>query len=162
MTGFNHWLPLNQPSDNWYSGSFTASWKKSTTWSYSRHAELFHSSSRKKKQNEERNSGAEEQEIWLRNGCNQEAYFQEDYSRRNNIRIDGVEERPNEKWEIMRLVREKLVMGGVQLERAHHVGSSFRDLAEISHHCCSILPALRPIAGSLKFTQTQEYEHISE
>lgn len=57
--------------------------------------------------------------------------YQEDYSRRNNLRIDGLEEDPGENWEILhdkvqRLTREKLGMGEVQLERAHRVGSSLR------------------------------------
>lgn len=57
--------------------------------------------------------------------------YQEDYSRRNNLRIDGLEEDPGENWEItqnkvQRLTREKLGMGEVQLERAHRVGSSLR------------------------------------
>lgn len=57
--------------------------------------------------------------------------YQEDYSRRNNLRIDGLEEDPGENWEmthnkVQRLAREKLGMGEVQLERAHRVGPSLR------------------------------------
>lgn len=53
--------------------------------------------------------------------------YQEDYSRRNNLRFDGVEEKPNETWEetedrIQRVLRDKLNLGAVRLERAHRVG----------------------------------------
>ncbi len=53
--------------------------------------------------------------------------YQEDYSRRNNIRLDGIEERPNESWEetqekVQRLLRDKLKLGSATLERAHRVG----------------------------------------
>ena len=54
--------------------------------------------------------------------------YQEDYSRRNNLRISGVEERePSETWEqtavaVTSLLEEKLQMPGLELERAHRVG----------------------------------------
>lgn len=53
--------------------------------------------------------------------------YQEDYSRRNNLRFDGLEEKPNESWEetqekVQRLLREKMNIGQVELERAHRVG----------------------------------------
>lgn len=53
--------------------------------------------------------------------------YQEDYSRRNNLRFDGVDETPNETWEetqvkIQQLMRDKLEIGMIQLERAHRVG----------------------------------------
>lgn len=54
--------------------------------------------------------------------------YQEDYSRRNNVRISGVEEHePNETWEqttvaVTSLLENKLLMPGIELERAHRVG----------------------------------------
>lgn len=53
--------------------------------------------------------------------------YQEDYSRRNNLRISGLEERPNETWEqtsaaVTSLLETKLQLPGVVLERAHRVG----------------------------------------
>lgn len=53
--------------------------------------------------------------------------YHEDYSRRNNLRVDGLEEQPNETWEVtqdkvQRLLREKLELGPIELERAHRVG----------------------------------------
>lgn len=53
--------------------------------------------------------------------------YQEDYSRRNNLRFDGLDETPNETWEetqvmIQQLMRDKLKIGMIQLERAHRVG----------------------------------------
>lgn len=55
--------------------------------------------------------------------------YQEDYSRRKNLRIDGIDENQGENWEmtqekVQRLFREKLGMGDVQLERAHRLGST--------------------------------------
>ena len=52
--------------------------------------------------------------------------YQEHYSRRNSLRIDGVKETPGENWEVtqykvQRLI-QKLNMAHVQLERAHRVG----------------------------------------
>ncbi len=57
-------------------------------------------------------------------------YYQEDYSRRNNLRFDGLDESPNETWEetqvkIQQLLRDKLEIGTIQLERAPRVGSKF-------------------------------------
>lgn len=54
--------------------------------------------------------------------------YQEDYSRRKNLRISGIEERSGgETWEqtaatVGSLLEEKLQMPGLQLERAHRVG----------------------------------------
>ena len=53
--------------------------------------------------------------------------YQEDYSRRNNLRFDGVDEKARESWEetqetVQRVLREKLNLGTAQLERAHRVG----------------------------------------
>lgn len=61
------------------------------------------------------------------NNLNRRIDYQEDYSRRNNLRFDGLPEQPNETWEvtqekIQRLLREKFDLGMVQLERAHRVG----------------------------------------
>ena len=75
--------------------------------------------------------------------------YQEDYSRRNNLSIDGVEESPGENWEVtqhkvQRLIQEKLCMNGVQFERAHRVGPipSRRRSTEASYNCGSFLPVL--------------------
>ncbi|KAK3868767.1 hypothetical protein Pcinc_025805 [Petrolisthes cinctipes] len=56
--------------------------------------------------------------------------YQEDYSRRNNLRFDGLDETPNETWEetqmkIQHLMRDKLEMGVLQLERVHRVGPKY-------------------------------------
>ena len=53
--------------------------------------------------------------------------YQEDYSRRKNLRFSGIQESQNETWEesqekIQRLLRDNLNMGEVGLERAHRVG----------------------------------------
>lgn len=53
--------------------------------------------------------------------------YQEDYNRRNNIRITGHQEQPGETWEqtltsVTKLLEEKLQMSDVKLERAHRVG----------------------------------------
>ena len=54
--------------------------------------------------------------------------YQEDYSRRNNIRIHGVPESSWENWEMTqekvgRMLRDQLGLEEVQLERAHRVGA---------------------------------------
>ncbi|KAK3889136.1 hypothetical protein Pcinc_006877 [Petrolisthes cinctipes] len=54
--------------------------------------------------------------------------YQEDYSRKKNVRISGVEERDgNETWEqsvktVTSLLQDKLQLEGLELERAHRVG----------------------------------------
>lgn len=53
--------------------------------------------------------------------------YQEDYSRRKNLRISGLEEKGNETWEqtsaaVASLLQSKLQLPGVVLERAHRVG----------------------------------------
>lgn len=55
------------------------------------------------------------------------ANYQEDYSRRNNLHITGVDERPGENWEqttaqVTKLLEEKLNLRDIELERAHRVG----------------------------------------
>lgn len=55
------------------------------------------------------------------------ANYQEDYNRRNNLRITGVLEKPNETWEetavsVAKLFEEKLQLPSVRLERAHRTG----------------------------------------
>lgn len=56
------------------------------------------------------------------------ANYQEDYSRRNNLQIIGIEERPQgETWEqtaniVGKLLQDKLQMPNIELERAHRVG----------------------------------------
>ncbi|KAK4320184.1 hypothetical protein Pmani_008947 [Petrolisthes manimaculis] len=54
--------------------------------------------------------------------------YQEDYSRRNNLRIRGIEEKPGETWEEMaisvsNLNEGKLPLPAVKLERAHRTGT---------------------------------------
>ena len=54
--------------------------------------------------------------------------YQEDYSWRHNLRIDGIDEDPWEKWEVTeekvkRLLRDKLEMDGIRFERVHRVGA---------------------------------------
>ena len=53
--------------------------------------------------------------------------YQEDYSRRNNLQIIGVEEQAGETWEqtavkVSKLLEEKMELPNMQLERAHRVG----------------------------------------
>lgn len=53
--------------------------------------------------------------------------YQEDYSRRKNLRISGLEEQGDETWEqtsaaVASLLEKKLQLPGVILERAHRVG----------------------------------------
>ena len=54
--------------------------------------------------------------------------YQDDYNRRNNIRFSGVAESNSEKiWEqsavmVSSLLADKLLLPGVQLDRAHRVG----------------------------------------
>ena len=53
--------------------------------------------------------------------------YQEDYSRRSNVHIFGMEEREEETWEqtcimVRKLCEEKLQLPDIQLERAHRVG----------------------------------------
>ncbi|KAK3853303.1 hypothetical protein Pcinc_040147 [Petrolisthes cinctipes] len=53
--------------------------------------------------------------------------YQDDYSRRNNLQIIGVEEQGGETWEqtanqVLKLFEEKLHLPNLQLERAHRVG----------------------------------------
>lgn len=53
--------------------------------------------------------------------------YQEDYSRRKNLRISGLEERGDETWEqtaaaVTSLLESKLQIPGIILERAHRVG----------------------------------------
>lgn len=54
--------------------------------------------------------------------------YQEDYSRRNNIRINGMEEQGSgETWEqtaaaVSSLLEQKMELPGIELERAHRVG----------------------------------------
>lgn len=53
--------------------------------------------------------------------------YQEDYNRRNNIRITGIQEQPGETWEetaqnVSKLLEEKLQLPQMKLERAHRTG----------------------------------------
>lgn len=57
--------------------------------------------------------------------------YQEDYSRRNNIRIEGVAEDYKETWEgvkvkVQRILSETMKMDRVELERVHRVGDRSR------------------------------------
>ena len=60
----------------------------------------------------------------LEERCN----YQEDYSRRNNLQIVGIEESEGETWEqtavlVTKLLEEKLQLPNVEVERAHRVGN---------------------------------------
>ena len=51
----------------------------------------------------------------------------EDRNRRNNLRFSGIEEEPNETWEqseekVKQLLKDKLEIEGVKIERAHRSG----------------------------------------
>ncbi len=53
--------------------------------------------------------------------------YQEDYNRRNNLRISGIEEKLGETWEetaiaVSKLIEEKLQLPAVKLEHAHRTG----------------------------------------
>lgn len=55
--------------------------------------------------------------------------YNEDYSRRNNLRITGIKEQPGETWEqiasqVSRLLDDKLQLLEVRIERAHRVGAA--------------------------------------
>ena len=58
----------------------------------------------------------------------QRVNYQEDYNRRNNLRITGLQEQPRgETWEqtaanVSKLLQDKLQLPSVNLERAHRVG----------------------------------------
>lgn len=62
----------------------------------------------------------------------QRSNYQEDYNRRNNIRISGMMESPNgETWEqtgeqVPTLFKEKLQLPPMKLERVHRVGQPGR------------------------------------
>ena len=61
------------------------------------------------------------------NELNQRVNYQEDHSRRNNLRITGVREMPGETWEqtaaiVTKLLQDKLELPSVNLDRAHRVG----------------------------------------
>lgn len=78
----------------------------------------------KKEKAELKNNNREDEMDELKRRMN----YHEDYSRRKNLRIDGVDEQPGENWEVtqekvQRLARDKFGKVGVQLERAHRVGS---------------------------------------
>ena len=61
------------------------------------------------------------------------ANYQEDYNRRNNLQITGVEEQAEgETWEqtaiiVNKLLEDKLQLPNIQLERAHRVGKRDND-----------------------------------
>ena len=61
------------------------------------------------------------------NELNQRVNYQEDHSRRNNLRITGVREMPGETREqtatiVTKLLQDKLELPSVNLDRAHRVG----------------------------------------
>lgn len=86
---------------------------------------------------------------------------QEDYSRRNNIRISGMQEVDDgETWEqtavrVTSLIEEKLQIPGIELERAHRVGKR-RDekprpiVARFSRHCDreAVMRSARKLKGT--------------
>ena len=53
--------------------------------------------------------------------------YQDDYNRRNNIRISGLPEQPGETWEettisVTKVLEEKLQLPPMKIERAHRTG----------------------------------------
>ena len=56
--------------------------------------------------------------------------YQEDYNRRNNLRITGIQEKPGgETWEetadtVSKLLEDKLQLPSLKLERAHRTGQT--------------------------------------
>lgn len=55
------------------------------------------------------------------------ANYQEDYNRRNNLHITGIEEQQGETWEqtavqVKKIIENKLQLPGIELERANRVG----------------------------------------
>lgn len=78
----------------------------------------------------------------LEDRCN----YQEDYNRRNNLQITGLDELPGgETWEqtakqVSKLLEDKLQLPNIQIERAHRTGpqSSLRHrpvIARFQHYC---------------------------
>lgn len=77
----------------------------------------------------------------LEERCN----YQEDYSRRNNLQIIGIDEQPEETWEqtavkVSKLLEDKFELPNIELERAHRVGrrddTRFRPIiARFSRFC---------------------------
>lgn len=62
--------------------------------------------------------------------------YQEDYNRRNNLRISGIEEKPGESWEdtavsVSKLIKEKLQLPDVKLERAHRTGPALSSRSRV-------------------------------
>ena len=82
-----------------------------------------------REQNKEKNEdkAAIEKLVKKAKDLEEKVIYQEDYSRRKNLRISGLEERVNETWEqtsaaVASLLESKLQLPGVVLERAHRVG----------------------------------------
>ncbi|KAK4324820.1 hypothetical protein Pmani_004561 [Petrolisthes manimaculis] len=53
--------------------------------------------------------------------------YQENYNRRNNIRITGLQEQPSKTWEetaitVSKLLEDKLQLPSMKIERAHRTG----------------------------------------
>lgn len=94
----------------------------------------------------------------------QKANLQEDYSRRKNVRISGMEERSgNETWEqtaaaVVTLFEDKMQLPGLVLERAHRVGPRRDDrprpiVARFSRYCDreAVMRSARKLKGTKIF-----------
>ena len=84
----------------------------------------------KKLKNDKQQHGNEIDELWQENEYLREKLRDiEDRSRRDNLRIDGLQEVENETWEqtekiLKSMIQEKLEIEDVNIERAHRVGNT--------------------------------------
>ena len=96
--------------------------------------------------------------------------YQDDYSRRNNLRIDGVEESPGENWEVTQQSATSDpgetghgwgTVGAGSPCRSDTVSTGRRS-TEVSFHCGSFLPVLRLSASASKFSKAMKHKHLLE
>lgn len=98
--------------------------------------------------------------------------YQEDYSRRNNVRISGVEERgASETWEqtaaaVTSLLEEKIQLPGLVVERAHRVGMRRDDrprhiVARFARYCDrdAVMRNSNKLRGTNIFMKTSALHH---
>ena len=84
----------------------------------------------KKLKNDKQQHGNKIDELWQENEYLREKLRDiEDRSRRDNLRIDGLQEVENETWEqtekiLKGMIQEKLEIQDINIERAHRVGST--------------------------------------
>lgn len=67
-------------------------------------------------------------------GLEERCNYQEDYSRRKNLKINGIEEADRETWEqstarVSKLLEERLQLPNIELERVHRVGQRHNNQA---------------------------------